>query len=360
MRKILAINPGSTSTKIAVYADETCQWKESIEHSYEEVSSYDTIYDQYPMRIATIEKALAENGTALSDLDAVVGRGGPAMSFKSGAYKLNEDLVELFKSNPKNNHISLLGGIIAYNLAEPLGIPSFIYDAVSIDELSDVARVSGLKGIQRESAGHFLNIRAAARKAAAQKDSSIQDMNLLLAHLGGGITIACMERGRMVELISDDEGPMSPERTGGLPLRKLIDLCYSIKKDEVKKMLRGNGGVVSYLGVTDMREVENRISEGDHAARLIFDAMVYQVSNWISYLAPVVEGNVDGIVLTGGIAYSEKFTEAVSRRIRFIGDVIIIPGENELESLAHGTLRVLNKLEPYSTYIKIEEEQGFV
>ena len=279
MTTILAINPGSTSTKIALYENQDCVWKETIEHLYEEVNQYESIYDQYPMRIEAIKKALEKNNTKLEDLDAIVGRGGPAMPFKAGAYKLNEDLVELLSSNPKNNHISLLGGIIAYNMAEPLGIPSFIYDAVTVDELDDVARISGLKGIQRESAGHYLNIRAAAKKVAEQKQSSIEDMNLLIAHLGGGISIACMKKGKVVELISDDEGPFSPERTGGLPLRKVVDLCYENEKSVVLKMLRGNGGVVSYLGTTDMREVERRIENGDKEAKFIFDAMVYQVSN---------------------------------------------------------------------------------
>lgn len=352
MIRVLAINPGSTSTKIALYEDETCAWKESIEHSYDEVSQYDSIYDQYAMRIETITKAMNKNGTKEKDLDAIVGRGGPAMPFKPGAYKLNEDLVELLSSNPKNNHISLLGGIIAYNMAKPLNIPSFIYDAVTIDELTDVARISGLEGIERESAGHYLNIRAAARKAAEQKQSSIKDMNILIAHLGGGITVACMEKGRVVDLISDDEGPMSPERSGGLPLRKLVDMCYENEKKHVLKKLRGDGGLVSYLGITDMREVEKRIAAGDKQAQITFEAMVYQVSNWLAYLSPIVRGKIDSIVLTGGIAYSEKFTRAVKERVEFLAEVLVIPGENELESLAYGVLRVMKGDEEYSSYTK--------
>lgn len=352
MITILAVNPGSTSTKIALYEEENCIWKENIEHAYEEVSQYKFIYDQYAMRIKAIENTIDKHGAKLDSLDAIVGRGGPAMAFKPGAYKLNKDLVELLSSNPKNNHISLLGGIIAYNMAQPLGIPSFIYDAVTVDEFEDVARVSGLNGIERESSGHYLNIRAAARKAGEQKQSSVEDMNLILAHLGGGITIACMEKGRIVELISDDEGPMSPERSGGLPLRKVIDLCYKGEKNDVLKMIRGDGGVASYLGVTDIREVEKRILDGDKKAELIFDAMVYQVANWLAYLTPIVKGEIDYIVLTGGLAYSERFTNAVKERVGFLAELIIIPGENELESLAYGGLRVIQGKEEYNTYTK--------
>lgn len=352
MITVLAINPGSTSTKIALYEEKNCVWKESIEHSYEEISQYESIYEQYTMRIQTILGAMDKNGTKKESLDVIVGRGGPAMPFKPGAYKLNEDLVEILSSNPKNNHISLLGGIIAYNMAKPLGIPSFIYDAVTIDEFTDVARISGLKGIERESAGHYLNIRAAARKVAEQKQSSIKDMNMLISHLGGGISVACMEKGRIVDLISDDEGPLSPERTGGIPLRKLVDMCYKNEKKLVLRRLRGDGGIVSYLGITDIREVEKRIANGDKDAEAVFDAMVYQVSNWLAYLSPIVRGQIDSIVLTGGIAYSEKFTKAVEERVGFLAEVIVIPGENELESLAYGALRVMLGDEEYSTYIR--------
>lgn len=350
MTQILAINPGSTSTKVALYEGKECLWKESIEHSYEEVSRYRTIYEQYPMRVQTITELLDKHGMRQEDLDCIVGRGGPARPFVAGAYRLNRELVDIMSDNPKNSHISLLGGIIAYNMAEPLGIPSFIYDPVTIDELEDVARVSGLKGIARESAGHFLNMRAAAYKVAEQMERPLEELNFLLAHLGGGITVAVMKQGKVVDLIGDDEGPFSPERTGGLPLRQIVNLCYENKKEEVHKMLRGSGGIVSYTGVTDLREVEERIQKGDKEAKLIFDAMAYQIANWLSFLAPVVYGKMDGIILTGGMAFSERLTKAVTERIAFLGEVFVIPGENELESLAYGAYRVLTGEETAHVY----------
>ncbi|NLM05410.1 MAG: butyrate kinase [Tissierellia bacterium] len=350
MALILAINPGSTSTKIAVYENEKCLWKDSIEHSYEEMAAYKDIYEQYPMRVKIIKEFLKKHGTSEDKLSAIVGRGGPATDFKSGAYRMNKELADLMVTNPINNHVSLLGGIIAFNMAEELGIPSFIYDPVSINEFPEIAKISGLKGIERKSAGHFLNIRAGGRKVATEIGKDFNDVTLLAAHLGGGITVAILHKGKVIDLISDDEGPMSPERTGGLPLRQVIDLAEKYDKKTLNRIIRGDGGVVSYLGITDMREVEKRIEAGDKEAKLIFDAMVYQVSNWLSYLAPIVNGKIDGIFLTGGIAYSERFTNAVKEKLNFLGPVFIVPGENELESLALGALRVLRGEEEANIY----------
>lgn len=349
--KILALNPGSTSTKLALYEDEDLLWKESIDHSPQELAVYPDIYAQYPMRLELIMSCLAKHAVQVNDLACVVGRGGPAMPFQSGAYRLNEDLVQVLAGHPKNRHIALLGGILAYNLAAEASLPSFIYDAVSTDELEDVARFSGLKSIERVTAGHYLNMRAAARKVADQIDRKVSDLNLIIAHLGGGLTISIMRKGRIVDLVSDDEGPFSPERTGGLPLRQLVDLCYSgLDKDSVNKQLRGQGGIFSYLGVTDLRTVEDWIEEGKTYPRQIFDAMVYQIANFVSYLAPVVAGDLDGIIFTGGMAYSDRLMTALRAKVSFLAPVYVVPGENELEALALGALRVMRGEEEAHIY----------
>ncbi len=356
--KILAINPGSTSTKIALYEDENLVWKESIEHSLTELAAYSDIYAQYPMRIQLITEAMAKNDTKLEDLACVVGRGGPAMPFQAGAYRLNADLVHVLADHPKNSHIALLGGILAYNLAQETGIPAFIYDAVSTDEFEDVARFSGLKSIERISAGHYLNMRAAARKVAADLGTTVYDLNLIIAHLGGGLTISIMRKGRIVDLISDDEGPFSPERTGGLPLRQVVDMCYSgMDKESVKKQLRGHGGLVSYLGVTDLRKVEYWIDQGQEYPKQVFDAMAYQIANFVSYLAPVVSGDLQGIIFTGGMAYSDRLMAALRAKVSFLAPVYVVPGENELKALALGALRVMRGEEEAHVYTAEEPQE---
>lgn len=341
MHKILAINPGSTSTKIALYDDEKLLFKRSIEHTTEETSKYATINDQYTMRYQIILKVLAEENFNVEELSCIVGRGGPAAPFESGAYLLDETLVDTLMYRSKNQHVSLLGGIISYHMAKDLDIPSYIYDAVSTDQLEDVARISGLKGIERKSAGHALNMRSAGIKTSKALGKKYEDLNLIIVHLGGGISVSIHKNGKMVDLVSDDEGPFSPERSGGVPCRALVDMCYQNERNFVHKQLRGNGGLLSYLGTSDAREVEKRIQQGDEYAKFIYEAMAYQISKSIGSLAPVVGGKVDAIILTGGLAYSEFLMSMIIKNVEFLADVFVIPGENELEALALGGLRVL-------------------
>lgn len=350
MYKILAINPGSTSTKIALYEDTKELFKKNIEHSSEEISKYKNITDQYEMRYEAIMNLLKEMNFDINELSAVVGRGGPLPPVKSGAYRVNESMVERLAKNPVIEHASNLGAIIANVISKPLNIPAFIYDSIAVDELQDIARISGMADIERESLVHTLNMRAVAIKMAQKLGKAYEDCNLIVAHLGGGISLSIHNKGKMVDIISDEEGPFSPERSGRVPCKRLIEMCYINDKNTMKKKLRGNGGLVSYLGTNSALEVEKRIANGDKEAKLVYEAMAYQVAKGIGELATVVDGDVDAVIVTGGIAYSKMITEWITKRVKFIAPVEIVPGENELEALAFGALRVLKGEEKAHEY----------
>lgn len=340
---LLAINPGSTSTKIALYRDDKCLNTKNIEHEISSIEDYDSIISQLPMRKQAIENWFDINGIDPSILSAVVGRGGILPPVKSGAYRINDEMIDRLINRPLVEHASNLGAVLADAIASPLGIPSFVYDPVSVDELEDVAKISGMPLIERKSHTHVLNSRAMARKVAESFGVQYKDMNFIVAHLGGGISISAHRRGRIIDVIADDEGPFSPERSGRVPCRELISLCYSGKYDEgtMQKNLRGNGGMKAYLGTTDVKKVAADALGGDHKSNLILDAMTYQISKGIGELATVLKGDVDSIILTGAIAHNRMITDMINGRTRFIAPVIIKPGENELEALAYGGLRVL-------------------
>ncbi len=352
MFRILAINPGSTSTKIALYEDEKEINVKNITHSNEQIEKYERIADQYELRYKEIVAFLEEMNVAITDLDAVVGRGGLLPPVQSGAYEVNETMVECLKNKPVVEHASNLGGIIAYEIAKIAGVKAFIYDAIATDQLSDIARISGIKDIKRKSFVHTLNMRSTAILTAKKLDVNYEDLNMIVAHLGGGLTISLHHRGQMEDIVSDDEGPFSPERSGRLPGKDLMKLCYKEDAKSVGEKLRGKGGLVSYLGTNDAREVEKMISEGDDHAAIIYEAMAYQIAKGIGELATVVNGNVDVIVITGGIAYSEMFTQWIEDRVKFIAPVEIVPGENELKALSEGVLRVLRGEEVAKEYIE--------
>jgi butyrate kinase len=341
--KILAINPGSTSTKIALYEDEKELFTETLTHDIVELEKYEHVQDQFLMRKKVVEAALETRGLDVLELAAVVGRGGMLPPVKSGAYEVNEVMLDVLKNRPALEHASNLGAIIAYEIASRIGVKAYIYDSVRVDELQDIARISGMPVIPRTSTVHALNARAMAMKAAASYNKRYQDVNCIVAHLGGGISLSVHSKGQMIDIISDDEGPFSPERAGRVPCKQLIDLCYSGDYDKrtAHKMLRGNGGLKAYLGTHDAREVEKRIADGDDEAKRVYEAMAYQVAKGIGELATVVDGEVDYIVLTGGIAYSKMLTDWIIKRVQFIAPIALLPGENEMESLAGGTLRVL-------------------
>lgn len=341
--RVLAINPGSTSTKVAVYDDENLIMSESIAHSSEELSKYKCNMDQLEMRTEAIEKLLEEKGIDVKSLNAVVGRGGALPPVKSGAYIVNDLMIDTLKNRPVLDHASNLGAVIAKSIADSVEIDSFIYDSISVDEMSDVARISGLKDFERTSMGHALNTRAMALKYAKDKGLDYKSLNLIVAHVGGGATVYLHEHGQMSDMISDDEGPFSPDRSGRVPCIALIEECYAnnFSLYDMKKKIRGKGGIYSYLNTNDLRKVEEMISDGDKYAEIVYDAMVYQMAKAIGEMATVVDGDVDAIIVTGGIAHSNMFTSKLKKKVGFISHVEIMPGENEMESLAFGALRVL-------------------
>lgn len=350
--KILAINPGSTSTKLALYEDEIKILSETLDHPVDEIEKYERVQDQFEMRKEAVITFLSDNNFDIKELSAVVGRGGLLPPVQSGAYEVNEVMVDRLKNNPVVEHASNLGALIAYEIAKPLNILACIYDSVAVDEMSDIARISGMPDIPRVSFSHALNSRAMAMKVAKKYKREYKDMNFIVAHLGGGISLSAHRKGKMVDIISDDEGPFSPERAGRVPCKKLIDLCYSGKYDKrtMHKKLRGKGGISAYLNTLDAREVEKMIEDGNEEAKLVYEAMAYQIAKGIGDLATVVEGDVDAIVITGGIAYSNMMTSWIERRVKFIAPVEIMPGENELESLALGALRVIKGEEKARNY----------
>jgi butyrate kinase len=350
MYKILAINPGSTSTKIAIYEEEEELFKKTIEHSSEEIGKYKSITDQYDMRYEAIMKFLKEVNFDSRYLSAVVARGGILPPVKSGAYRVNDSMVERLTKRPVVEHASNLGAIIAYAISKPLNIPAFIYDSIAVDELDDIARISGLADIKRESFIHALNMRAASIKIAKKLGKPYKNCNLVVVHLGGGISLSAHKQGKMIDVVTDEEGPFSPERSGRVPCKRLIEMCYKNDERTMKKKIRGNAGLISYLGTNSALDVEKRIENGDDEAKLVYEAMAYQIAKGIGELATVVSGKVDAIIITGGIAYSKMMTEWIKGRVEFIAPVEILPGENELEALALGALRVIKGEEKAHEY----------
>lgn len=350
--KVLAINPGSTSTKISLYEDDKEIFTKKLEHTLEEIEKYDNVEDQLRMREELVISSLKEKNIDIKELSAVVARGGMLPPVKAGAYIINDLMIDRVINRPIMDHASNFAAPIAYEIAKSLNIPSYIYDSVMADELPDIARISGMPDLPRTSASHVLNTRAMAIKAAKERGKSYNDMTVIVAHLGGGISVNVHEKGRIIDLVSDDEGPFSPERSGRVPCRELINLCYSGKYDRktMQKKLRGNGGLKAYLNTVDARDVQNMIAEGNEYAKLVYEAMAYQIAKAIGELATVVEGNVDLIILTGGIAYSQMLTDWIVKRVKFIAPVEIMAGENEMESLAFGALRVLKGEEAAKEY----------
>lgn len=353
--KLLTINPGSTSTKIGVFENENLIFEQTLRHSTDEIGSYEKIYDQYEFRKRIILESLKANNIELNSLDTVVGRGGLLKPIEGGTYVVNDTMLEDLRIGVLGEHASNLGGILAYEIANEIGVNAFIVDPVVVDELQDVARISGLKEIERKSIFHALNQMAVSRRYAKSLGREYNELNLIVAHLGGGISVGAHEKGRVIDVANalDGEGPFSPERTGSLPVGDLIKLCYSGKytHDEVKKMIKGNGGLVSYLNTNDAREVVKMIDDGDKYAELIYYAMAYQVAKEIGAQATVLKGKVDAIILTGGVAYDKMFTNWVVEMVNFLSEVVIYPGEDELTALAEGGLRILRGEEHPKIYI---------
>lgn len=341
---ILTINPGSMSTKAGIFKNEKELFSESIEHQSEFLEAFQTVNDQFEFRLKTVLGIMEKHHFDTKILSAVVGRGGLLPPIKSGGYIVNDAMKKLIWEGNLSEHASNLGALLADAIAEPLGIPAFIYDGVSSDEMDDIARITGFPEIKRKSYCHVLNSKAMGRKYAMDTGKSYDDMNLIIAHLGGGISISAHQNGRIIDVISDDTGPFSPERSGSIPLFSLIEFIYSknYEKKELQKIIRGTGGLKGHLGTSDCREIENRILDGDIKAKQIYEAQAYQISKGIGEIAIVLKGKIDAIILTGGMAYSQNMTDMIKEYIAFIAPVKCLPGENELEALACGGLRLLS------------------
>lgn len=350
---VLAINPGSTSTKVALFKGTENVLQKNLNHSSEELSEFANITDQYEYRRDMIAAWMESEGYHQDQLLAVVGRGGLLKSMPSGTYLVSEPMMHDLRIGVQGDHASNLGGLIAHGIADLAGIPAYIVDPVAVDEFEDVARISGIPEIERKSLGHALNIRAVAFNASKDLGRPMEEMNLIVAHLGGGISIVPLKKGRMVDANNANEmGPFSPERSGGLPVGDLAKLCYSGKytADEIKQKIRGKGGLVAYLGTNDAREVLKMIEDGDANAKLVFEAMGYQISKEIGAMATVLKGEIDAIILTGGVAYSKYLTDMITDRVSFIAPVILKPGEDEMWALNEGVLRVMSGQEKVKIY----------
>lgn len=350
--KVLIINPGATSTKIAVFDEETEQYKHSIDHDAADLAPFPSVIDQKDYRKALIMQALSDAGYSMANFDAVCGRGGLLRHIPSGTYAVSAQAVEDIKTARYGEHASNLGALLAKELADTVGIPSYFVDPVCTDEFTDIARVSGFAGMERQSFLHALNHKAMAREAAKRIGKPYEALNLVVVHMGGGVSVALHEKGRVVDAYNvRDEGAFSMDRGGSLPIIQVIDLCFSGKdKKAVKKLLTSESGVYSYCKTRDFREVVKRMENGDETAALVSNAMVYQLAKDIGAMATVVCCEVDAIVLTGGMANSKWLCGEIEKRVKKLAPVMVLPGENEMQSLALGALRVLHGEQEAKTY----------
>lgn len=356
---VLIINPGSTSTKVAIYKEEDDVKTYKLQHSKEELERYRKVSDQYEYRLNLIYNWLKEEKIHMKNLKAIVGRGGMLRPMPGGTYLVTDKMIKDLEVGIGGEHASNLGGMLARGIADKEGIKSFIVDPVAVDEFNNVARISGLKEIERKSQVHALNIKAVSYRRAEELNKDLKDLNLIVAHLGGGISVAPVEGGRMIDVNNASEmGPFSPERTGGLPVGDLVKMCYSGKYslEDMKEKIKGKGGLMSYLGTIDGREVEQKINEDDKKAKIVYNAMVHQIGKEIGAQATVLKGKVDNIILTGGLSYSKYLVDGVKEMVGFIADVIVYPGEDEMDALNQGVLRIIKGKEKAKIY---EEEVKF-
>lgn len=351
--KILAINPGSTSTKIGFFNDETLIFETVLRHSMEELAPYASMADQYAFRMGVVANALQNANVDLQTLDAVVGRGGLVKPLQGGTYRVNDAMLNDLKLGVQGQHASNLGGLIAHALGEKITKPAFIVDPVVVDELMDIARISGHPKFARRSIFHALNQKAIARRYSRDVGRAYGALNLVVAHMGGGISVGIHACGNVVDVNNalDGEGPFSPERSGTLPIGDLAVLCFAGKYShtDIKGMITGKGGMVAYCGTNSLLDIEARMAHEPQVAVLV-DAMVYQIAKEIAAVSTAVYGKVDAILLTGGLARSTYLTSEIQKRVAFIADVRVYPGEDELAALAQGALRVLNGDEAAKEY----------
>ena len=354
MIKSLIINPGSTSTKIGVFEDEKMIFDETLRHSTEEISQYASIVDQKDFRKKIITDFLAGKGIELKEFNVIVGRGGMLKPIPGGTYPVTDSLLEDLKIGKSGQHASNLGGILAREIGDEIGVPSYIVDPVVVDELQPLARYSGVPELPRTSVFHALNQKAVAKRYAKESGKSYDSLNLIVVHMGGGVSVGAHMNGKIVDVFNalDGDGAFSPERAGAVPSGALIKMCFSGKytEKEVYKRIVGNGGFNAYLGTNDARVVEDMIKNGDKKAEEVYDAFVYQICKNVGAQAAVLSGKVDQIVITGGIAYSKMVIEKIKERIGFIAPITVYGGEDELLALCQGALRVMNGEEKAMEY----------
>jgi butyrate kinase len=344
--RILAINPGSTSTKFALYRNESAVLVKNLRHSDAELAPFRgrPILEQQPFRAEQIEAALSEAGHNITEVDAVVGRGGLLPPVASGTYLVNDDMLEELRLARRGEHASNLGAFLAYSLARKAGVEAYIVDPVSVDEWLERARLSGSALLERQCLSHALNSKAVAKRYAREQGKPYESLRLIVAHLGSGISVSAHVRGRMIDVTnSREEGAFSAERAGGVPAMQLVELCFSgrYSHKEVEAALFREGGMYSYLGTKDLLEVERRIASGDRRAALVFDAMVYQIAKEIGAMTAVLRGRVDALLLTGGMAHSDRLVAALNEYVSWVASTVRYPGEDELQALVEGALRVL-------------------
>lgn len=346
--KQLVINPGSTSTKLAVFEDDRQVLEKSIPHPAEELKEFPDLYDQIPYRLEAIRGFLRDNGLKPSDFDVIMCRGGMVWGIGMGGFRVNEALAETLRNEEYTSpHASNLGGIMGRILAEEGGIDAYIYDAVTAASLPKFAAITGFPEIVRRSSCHVLNMHAMAEQYAADHGLDYAEQRLLIVHMGGGISYCAMDHGQIIDSIGDDDGPFSPERAGFTQILPIVKMCYSgdYTYAEMKQKIRGNGGFKAYFGTSSMRDIEKMVEDGDPKAVLLYDAEAYQIAKGVCELSVAFKGDVDAIILTGGLAYSDRLTSKISEYVKFIAPIYIYPGENEMLALARGGVRIMNGTE---------------
>ncbi len=353
--RILAVNPGSTSTKISVFEDEKEVWDLKLSHSPEELSPFGpNIFEQYGFRRDVIVAALQEADYPIESFNGIVGRGGLVKPIPGGTYQVDQNLLKDLEIGILGQHASNLGGPIAAELALTANCPAYIVDPVVVDEMEPIAKFTGNPLLSRRSIFHALNQKAVARKAADQLHKKYEECNFIVIHLGGGISVGAHRKGKVVDVNNalDGDGPFTPERSGGLPVGDLAKLCYSgdYALDDIKRMIKGHGGIVAYLGTNDMMKVEDEVEAGNLEWLKVYQAMAYQIAKETGAMAAVLHGKIDAIVVSGGIAYDKKFIGWLKEMIEFIAPVVVYPGEMEMEALALGAFRVLTKQEKPKIY----------
>lgn len=361
--RVLAINPGSTSTKIAVFDDYDELFSKTINHSTEELNAYGEIQNQLGYRTETVGKAMEDAGFAIEDVDVFVGRGGGLLSVTGGTYDVSELLAKHASIGMEGQHPAQLAPQIAKNFADKYGKRAFVVNPPSVDEFCDLARVTGVKGIYRQSHIHALNQKEIALRFCASRGLKYENVNLVICHLGGGISVTAHEKGKMIDSndIIKGSGPMTPTRAGDLPYIKVLDLAYSgeYTKNELTDKLNKDGGVTDHFGSADFLEVENLAVDGDRYAKIVFEGMIYQCAKYVGAMAVAMKGKADAVILTGGISRSKYFTSVMEEYVGWIAEVVIMPGEFELEALAAGAVRVMLGEEELKTYTGVPVWDGF-